>query len=102
LRCATLSGRWPADEPRRILYGAEKNISLDGHDLIVVQTKASRLGMYLMGQALFSCELIKQHFSPRSVRAAVCGADDLVLHPIANRYGIEVFVDDLGRAAEMS
>jgi hypothetical protein len=34
-------------------------VSLDGHDLILVQTKASRLGMYLMGQALFSRELIK-------------------------------------------
>jgi hypothetical protein len=72
-----------------------KGVSLDGKDIIVVQTKAYRLGMYLMGQALFSRVLIEDHFAPRSVRTvALCAIDDAVLRPIAERYGIEVEVDD--------
>jgi hypothetical protein len=79
----------------RIASRAE-NVSLDGHDLIVVQTKASRLGMYLLGQALFSRLLIEDRFAPRSVRTvALCAADDAVLRPLAVRFGIEVVVDDL-------
>jgi hypothetical protein len=67
---------------------------LDGHDVIIVQTKAGRLGMYLLGQALFSAELIKARFVPKSVRTvALCGKDDAVLRPIAERYGIEIIVD---------
>jgi hypothetical protein len=73
----------------------KESISLDGHDLIVVQTKASRLGMYLMGQAFFSRELIKACAAPRSVRTvALCSADDAVLRPIAERFGIDIVVDD--------
>jgi hypothetical protein len=41
-----------------------KTVSLDGHDIVVVQTKASRLGMYLLGQAFFSRELIMDRFAP--------------------------------------
>jgi hypothetical protein len=79
----------------RIASRAE-NVSLDGHDLIVVQTKASRLGMYLLGQALFSRLLIEDRFAPRSVRTvALCAADDAVLRPLGVRFGIEVVVDDL-------
>lgn len=74
----------------------EERVSLDGHDLIVVQTKAYRLGMYLLGQALFSRVLIEDRFGPKSVRTvALCAVDDAVLRPIAERYGIEVVVDDL-------
>lgn len=79
----------------RIASRAE-NVSLNGHDLIVVQTKASRLGMYLLGQALFSRLLIEDRFAPRSVcTVALCAADDSVLRPFAVRFGIEVVVDDL-------
>lgn len=74
----------------------EERVSLDGHDLIVVQTKAYRLGMYLLGQALFSRVLIEDRFGPKSVRTvALCAVDDAVLRPIAERYRIEVVVDDL-------
>jgi hypothetical protein len=69
-------------------------VSISGHDLVVVQTKAYRLGMYLLGQALFSRELIEKFFAPRSVRTvALCAVDDAVLRPIAERFGIEVVVD---------
>jgi hypothetical protein len=82
------------DGDRRIASPGE-SISLKGHDLIVVQAKAHRLGMYLMGQALFSRVLIEERFAPRSVRTvALCAIDDAVLRPIAERYGIEVVVDD--------
>jgi hypothetical protein len=78
----------------RIASRAE-GISLNGHDLIVVQTKARRLGMYFLGQALFSRLLIGDRFAPRSVRAvALCAADDAILRPLAERFGIEVVVAD--------
>jgi len=71
-----------------------RDVSLDGHDVIVVQTKATRLGMGLLGQALFSRLLIEERFSARSVRTvALCAADDLMLRPLADRFGIEVVVD---------
>jgi hypothetical protein len=41
------------DRERRIAEPGER-IDLQGERVIVVQTKASRLGMYLMGQTLFS------------------------------------------------
>lgn len=83
------------DGDHRIAF-PEERVSLDGHDLIIVQTKAYRLGMYLMGQALFSRVLIEDRFRPRSVRAvALCAIDDAVLRPMAEHYGIEVVVDDL-------
>jgi len=67
-------------------------ITLQDRNIIVIQTKASRLGMYLMGQALFSAELMKP-FNPRSIRTvAICTRDDSVLRPICERAGIEVIV----------
>jgi hypothetical protein len=78
------------DGDHRIASRAESvNLSLDGRDIVIVQTKASRLGMYLLGQALFSRELIKDRFAPRSIRTvALCAIDDAILHPIAERYGV--------------
>jgi hypothetical protein len=76
--------------PRRTAHW--RDVDLIGKDIIAVQTKASRLGMYLMGQALFSAELMKQ-FRPASIRTvAICTRDDAVLRPIAEQYGIEVVV----------
>jgi hypothetical protein len=82
------------DGDHRIASRGE-SVALDGHDLIVVQTKAQRLGMYLLGQALFSRLLIENRFAPRSVRTvALCAADDTVLRPLAENFGIEVIVDN--------
>src|SRR5262249_32398858 len=59
-----------------------RDVSLEGQDVIVVQAKASRLGMYLMGQALFSVELVRK-FKPASIRSVIlCGRDDAVLRPL--------------------
>jgi hypothetical protein len=39
--------------------------------------------------------LIENHCSPRTVRTvALCGANDAVLRPLAERFGIEIVVDD--------
>jgi hypothetical protein len=57
-------------------------VPLEGKDVIVVQCKTKRLGMYLMGQAYFSMHLIERH-RPASVRSvALCGETDSVLQPI--------------------
>jgi hypothetical protein len=84
----------------RIASRAESvSLSFDGHDIVIVQTKALRLGMYLLGQAFFSRELIKDRFAPRSVRTvALCAIDDAVLRPIAERFNIEVVVDEPRRS----
>lgn len=42
--------------------------------------------MYLMGQAVFSLELMKQ-FSPRSIQSvALCERSDSVLAPMPNKF----------------
>lgn len=70
-----------------------KNISLEGQDVIVVQAKAQRLGMYLMGQTLFSAQLVRR-FKPRSVKSvALCTVDDKILRPLLEEYkGMKVVV----------
>jgi hypothetical protein len=61
--------RWGADHGRRLADAvilpdephcrgrSQEYPSLTGHNVIVVQTKPHRMGMYLMGQALFSARL---------------------------------------------
>ena len=62
------------------------DVELTGKDLIVIQAKRGRLGMYLMGQAVFSAELMKP-FEPRSVKAvALCERYDAVLGPLLDQY----------------
>ena len=65
---------------------AQSTVSLKGKHIIVVQTKAMRLGMYLMGQALFSPRLMER-FEPRSIESvALCSRDDAELHPLFETY----------------
>ena len=64
---------------------------LDGQDLLVIQAKRGRLGMNLLGQALFSRELMLRRFRPKTAKAiALCEMDDPVLRPIAEDFGIEI------------
>ncbi len=73
-----------------IILGQEKarmpvgsRVSLEGKDVVVVQTKNGPLGMALMGQALFSAQLVKRLFNPRSVVSlALCSQTDNVLQPM--------------------
>lgn len=70
-----------------------RDVSLEGKDVIAVQTKDSRLGMYLLGQAFFTRILLMRHCGARSVRTvALCTRDDAALNPIATEMGIEVVI----------
>lgn len=68
-------------------------VSIEGKDIICVQAKHSRLGMYLMGQTLFSKELL-QKFKPKSILSvALCTIDDSILRPLLESYpGMKVVV----------
>ena len=81
------------DGPKRI--AKQREVDIEGKDIIVVQTKASRLGMYLMGQLVFSKELMKKH-NPKSVKSvAVCTKGDSVLQPLLDKFeDVEVVVYD--------
>lgn len=85
-----LDGLILPDGPHEIRSSGE--VDVKGQDVVVVQTKANRLGMYLLGQAFFSARLIES-FSPRSIRTvAICIKGDAVLEPIARKYGVEVVI----------
>ena len=73
-------------------------VEIDGADVIVVQTKAGRLGMYLMGQAVFSRQLMLTRFTPASVRSiALCTRDDAVLRPLLLAFpGVEIVIMEKG------
>lgn len=79
------------DGANRIARRSE--VTLEGKDIIVIQAKASRLGMNVMGQAFFSMELMKA-FKPRSIEAiALVLEDDAVLRPMFERHaGMKVVV----------
>ena len=68
-------------------------VPLEGREVVVVQAKTSRLGMYLLGQAFFSKQLCER-LGAASVRSiALCGSDDAVLRPMYEQYdGCEVVV----------
>ena len=72
---------------------ASRHVDIRDRDVIVIQTKAQRLGMYLMGQTLFSKQLVEK-LGPRSVRSvALCTKDDATLRPLLEAFdGCEVVV----------
>ena len=81
-----------------IVLGEEKNIQIggqhdiEGKDVIAIQTKSTRLGMYLMGQAYFSREILKR-FNPKSIKTvAICGEGDPEMGKLCKEFGIEVVV----------
>ncbi len=75
-------------EPKDIIYAKQYDIT--GKDVICIQTKNSRLGMSVMGQAYFSRELLKLHY-PRSIRTVILvPKSDDVLIKICEESEIEV------------
>ena len=56
-------------EPKRIAKPSE--VSINGKDIIVLQTKANRLGMNLMGQAIVSKKLMEKFENIRQGKVAV-------------------------------
>ena len=72
-----------------------RKVDISGKDIIVVQTKVRRLGMHLMGQAVFSAKLMER-FSPSSIRSvAICTNNDEVLEPLLKASGVELVVYSL-------
>src|SRR5262249_38077115 len=58
------------------------HVPLNGKRVIVIQTKAKRMGMYLMGQALFSARLAVE-YGASSVRSILlCHEADGALLPL--------------------
>ena len=70
-----------------------RHVDIADRDVIVIQTKVSRLGMSLMGQVLFSKQLVEK-MGPRSVRSvALCTKDDAMLRPLLEAFdGCEVVI----------
>ena len=59
-----------------------KDVDLFDRDIIVIQAKAKRLGMYLMGQTIFSAKLMIP-FKPRTILSvALCDETDSILAPM--------------------
>jgi hypothetical protein len=84
-----------------IILGGEKvrmpvgsKVNIEGKDVIVIQTKEKSLGMYLMGQALFSRDLVAKYHKPRSVIAvALCTKTDSILQELLEAHeGCKVVV----------
>jgi hypothetical protein len=72
-------GKW------RIADGTE--ISLEGHDLIVLHACADRLNLGLMGRAYFAARLVER-LRPQSVYSvALVARDDAVLRPLLEECG---------------
>ena len=80
-------------EEKRCLPLGGRTIDIKGKDIVAVQTKNMRLGMYLMGQTLFTAKLLES-FGPRSVESvALCAVDDEVMRPLLEAYaGCKVVV----------
>jgi hypothetical protein len=88
-----LDGLIVLDGNNRIAKADE--ISIEGMDVIVLQTKANRLGMYLMGQAFFSRELVNA-LNPKSIRTvAICAQDDSEMHALCEKFQIEVVIFEI-------
>ena len=80
----TIDGIIVLGEDHMIKERAEVNLS--EKDIVVVQTKARTLGMYLMGQAFFSAKLMEIS-EPRSIfSVALCLKYDSVLGPLLECY----------------
>lgn len=72
----------------------ENYFNIEGRDLIIIQTKATRIGMSLLGQAFLSKFLIEKH-KPRSIKSvAICGKNDAVMKILAREHGVEIVVID--------
>jgi hypothetical protein len=70
------------DDPDRERKPEKQAFPIQGKKVVVVQVKATRLTMSLMGQTLFSIDLIES-FQPESVKAvALCTATHEVLEPL--------------------
>ena len=72
----------------------QREVEIAGTDILVVQVKTGRLGMYLMGQTVFSVRLMER-FNPRTIEAvALCEKNDDILAPFLDEYpNVRVVID---------
>ena len=89
-----------------IVLGEKKGIhqgntyDISDKDVIVIQTKRGRIGMYLLGQAYFSRFLIEKH-NPKSVKSvAICGRNDKVMQELADQHDVEIVVIEENKKKE--
>lgn len=69
--------------------------SLSGRKVIVVQTKPGRMGMYLMGQALFSARLVMAQGATSVRSILLCHRTDAALLPLLEPFPeVEVWLSD--------
>jgi hypothetical protein len=81
-----LDGLILLDQPR-VRLEPRTWVDLSGCRVVVVQTKNSRLGMYLMGQTLFSKRLIERYYKPTEViSVALCRDTDEALAPLLHEH----------------
>lgn len=82
------------EEHRIASPGQRAGASLDGKDVVVIQTKATRLNPYVFGQALLSMDLILMRWAPRSLRSVlICIDDDPDLRTVISAFPeVEVHV----------
>ena len=80
----------------KLLGRARGEVDIKGKRVVVVQAKAGQLGMYLMGQGVFSAKLMKR-FKPKSVKSVMlCAENDAVLEPLLAQFrDVEVRVINL-------
>ena len=78
--------------------GSLPEVKIKGRKIIVVQTKMGsparpyRLGMCLLGQAVFSKHLMER-FHPKTIQSvAICGKGDRIMKKLAKKYEIDVVV----------
>jgi hypothetical protein len=77
----------PSDEKK---VSSANDVEIKNKEIIIIQAKANRLGMNVLGQAFFSRELMKK-FKPDTIRCVViCKRDDEELHQLADQFNIEV------------
>lgn len=62
-------------------------VEIQDKDIVIIQTKANRLG-----QAVFSAELMKVHKAKSIKSVAICVLGDSVLEPLAHKFGVEVVI----------
>ncbi len=73
----------------------QNEVEVAGQDIIVVQVKTGRLGMYVMGQGLFSARLMRS-FRPKSIESVILVEKyDDVLAPLLEEFpDVRVVIDD--------
>ncbi len=81
-----------------ILHGAAPEIGpitpkeISDAEITVIQTKRGRLGMYLMGQAYFSREIMRRYQPAKIHTVAICGKGDVEMERLCEAAEIEVWV----------